>query len=380
MMRRARWSPASPLSGTGVAPVVQMSPSPIDFGAAPVGGMSPGKAVKISNGGSDDLHINVLHFGGTNSGDFSSPDAPNLPLTIAANAATMFHIVFSPTNPGPESAEVDIGSDDPQTPTLVLSLAGLGAQMGFSASPPSIDFGNVMTGVTTTPKPLIISNTGDSDFTVSSIALSGTDAGAFAVDNPGPIIIGHGKATQVGVTFSPTLVGAATAVLTVRVGQLTPETVMLRGSAFAASLGVSPAALDFGVVQSGRASAPQTVTIENAGSEPLTIDTVVSSDPVFAVDTTMTSFTLGPGGTTTFAVVFTPAAVITSVAQVGGTTKGKDKPIASVRLSGAGSAPAGGGCTLGARPAHSPLLVLLFGFALVGANWIRRRMRCPILL
>ena len=380
-------SPTLALTGAGTSPKIGVVPSPIDLGSAPIGGMATEKAVTLSNSGSDDLHIHFLAIGGQDAADFTSPDAPAIPLTLAAGTSSSFHVFFTPSSAGMETAELDISSDDPVMGMAAIPMHGVGIQSGFSLSPPdAIDFGDEIVEFSSLPRSLTITNSGDGDVMLPSIVISGMNADVFALDRAGPITLAHGKSAIIHVTFTPRAVGSATATLTVSGAQLMPMAVTLSGIGVSPALAVQPATLDFGSVQVGTASAPETVTVTNGGGATLTLDAIASGDSLFAVDTSKTELTLGAGRSTTFAVVYSPIAKVSSIGQIGVTLKGQTKPAATVRASGSGVIPgqranaARGGCSVGGDsasvPASAPLSLVFFCLVfsgLVFALRLRRR-------
>ena len=85
----------------------------------------------------------------------------------------------------------------------------------ISVSPASHDFGNIARGHSSVPKTFTISNTGTANLVVSSIGMTGGDAGMFSVatggTNPCPSLsptIAPGGNCTINATFSPTSTGA----------------------------------------------------------------------------------------------------------------------------------------------------------------------------
>jgi hypothetical protein len=90
-------------------------------------------------------------------------------------------------------------------------------ETGISASPPILDFGNVLVGSTSTPQTLTISNTGTADLHISGIALSDTtnysldiNAGSNPCGSTNPTIASNSSCT-VTVTFNPSSEGTKVA-------------------------------------------------------------------------------------------------------------------------------------------------------------------------
>lgn len=72
---------------------------------------------------------------------------------------------------------------------------------------------------------------------------------------------------------------------------------------------LSPTSLNFGPVAVGSSSTPQTVTVSNTGTLPLTISNITSSDPQFTFTSAALPITVPAGGNTTVDVTFSPTAL-----------------------------------------------------------------------
>ena len=101
----------------------------------------------------------------------------------------------------------------------------------------------------------------------------------------------------------------------------------------AAAAAVSPSTLAFGAQAVGTTSAPQTVTVSNLGTEPMTITGLSSSNPDYAT-TSPSSTTVAGGSSATFQVTFTPSAVGPRNGTVTVGTSAGDK---TVSVSGSGT-------------------------------------------
>ncbi len=96
-----------------------------------------------------------------------------------------------------------------------------------------IPFGNITQGVASPAQTVTISNTGSADLTVTSIQITGTDAGQFSLDLSGgttpcgsvPRTVAEGSNCTVTVTFSPTSIGTKSATLAVASNDLAKGTV-----------------------------------------------------------------------------------------------------------------------------------------------------------
>ncbi len=364
------------LACTGIAPILTATPNPVDFGKVFVGTTSPEIAVTVKNTGTDDLNISFFNVSGPDAGDFSSNDLPN-GAVLPPGGTQVVHFTFTPSRGGPEMASLDMLTDDPQQPNATVPITGSGEVAGIDVQPQEVDFGNVPVGNMAT-KPVTITNTGDASIDVNSITIAGPNGNAFSVDNHGPLTIGVGQSATVNVTFAPLIGGMASGSLTTTPSQLPPVVIQLKGTGVAPMVTVSPLTLDFGMVTAGSPSDPKLVTVKNTGSQPITIDKILSSDPQFTVDQTMTKLTLKPNEYTTFAVVFTPADAVGAHANITIALANSSKPIAQVSASGLGiPAPERnmpGGCSCSLASARPPLgAAALFALVLLPLAILRRR-------
>jgi hypothetical protein len=187
------------------------------------------------------------------------------------------------------------------------------------------------------------------------------------------------------VTFSPTNSTAAMATLTAQPDQgLGALALPLKGLGIGAGVSVNPPSASFGSVTVGLASDAKTFTIMNTGSIAAKIDSVgpavntdMSPNPNFVVDTSKTSLMLAKGASTTFNVSFDPTSEGSETATVPIVVGGKT--LAMVGVSGTGTAPmamGNCGCALGAKRPRPPLGALaIAALALLGMLGARRRTR-----
>lgn len=91
--------------------------------------------------------------------------------------------------------------------------------------PASLNFGQVIIGVTSTPQPVTISNTGPANLAIKAIETTGADAGMFSVATGGPNpcssltpTVAPGENCTVNITFSPTSTFEKTAALIISFG------------------------------------------------------------------------------------------------------------------------------------------------------------------
>jgi len=120
-----------PLSGEGVAgatPDIAVDPTSHDYGQVALGAGST-QAFTVENVGTADLNVSSTQITGPDAGDFAIVSGGGA-FTLAPMAQQVIEVEFTPSSVGPKSADLEIASDDPDTPLLVVPLAGEGVDAG----------------------------------------------------------------------------------------------------------------------------------------------------------------------------------------------------------------------------------------------------------
>ena len=187
-----------------------------------------------------------------------------------------------------------------------------------SFSPQSLTFSPQVIQTKSAPQMVTLTNQGSTALTISSIALSGTGATDFLEQNNcGSSVPPNGTCT-ITVAFAPKTQGAVSAMVVVNTPGGSPDFVV-SGTGNESKL--TPAWMNFGGVQVGQASAPQTATLTNVGKALLRIDMyegirLVGSGSKDFTATNNCGFMLKPGASCSITVTFTPKVQGTVSAQV----------------------------------------------------------------
>jgi len=114
-------------NGTFITPEANISVSPesLSFGYVPLGN-SKYVEITISNTGSANLTISTFSITDANSSEFSVIGGACQGQTLSPTGTCIFKVSHSPTSEGAKSASLTILSDDPDTPSLTVSLTGTG--------------------------------------------------------------------------------------------------------------------------------------------------------------------------------------------------------------------------------------------------------------
>jgi hypothetical protein len=269
--------------------------------------------------------------------DISSSDPAFVPQTttavIAPGAFATVNVDFTPASVASFSGTLTITSDDPDEPTVQVTLSGAGVEPEIDLPVASLDFGEVMIGTTATAS-LQIHNVGGWPLTVSAIS----SGDPFAPQPPPPpdVIIPAGGSAQVDVDFTPTLLGPAGGTLTITSDDPDEPTVAVALSGVGVAPDIAaPPNLEFGDREVGVPVTAQ-VGILNLGDATLDVTDISSDDPAFVPQ--QTSAAVPPGGDFVFDVIFTPGVTAPFSGALTITSNDPDEPTVAVPLSGAGVA------------------------------------------
>lgn len=161
------------------------------------------------------------------------------------------------------------------------------AQPSLQLSATSLDFGSLPV-LNSKSLPLTLTDVGEADLSVSSIAITPAD-GTFALQGTPPTSVpGGGGAQTLTLVFTPPQQQTYQATLTLQSDDPThpSATVTLTGTgSTAGQLTVSPDPVDFGQVGEGQ-TALQQLTLSSVGTAPLTLDAIAltdGGDPSFSI-------------------------------------------------------------------------------------------------
>jgi hypothetical protein len=192
---------------------------------------------------------------------------------------------------------------------------------GIQFTPPSLDFGSVTQGVTSSPMTITVTNTGDAALTISNIKLTGTDSSDFAETNTCPGSLAPASTCTITVTFTPSVGGTLAATITLNDSAPgSPQNINISGTGASSSPQVSlfPTTVTFIGQPLGGSSPPQTVTLINNGTGPLTITsiTVTGGAKKDFSQTNDCGTSVPANGSCSIDVVFTPTVAGTREASI----------------------------------------------------------------
>jgi hypothetical protein len=344
---------AARLSRTGT-PAVSLSPTSLAFGSQPVRTTSTVHTVTLSNTGNAALRITSLAVRGTNGSNFGQTNTCG--SSVAAGANCTISVTFTPAASGSRTASLSITENASAwgwASLQTVSLSGTGTLSAATGtapvdglSPTSLAFGNQSVGTTSTAQTVTLSNTGNAALSITSLALTGTNASDFAQTNTCGSSVAASANCTISVRFTPSASGSRTASVSITdnaSGSLQRVSLSGTGTQTAATgtsalVSLSPASLAFGNQSAGTTSGAQTVTLSNTGHAALSITSLAltgtnASD--FAQSNTCGS-SLAAGAKCTIAVMFTPSVAGTEAASLNIADNSSGSP-QTVPLSGAGT-------------------------------------------
>jgi hypothetical protein len=181
---------------------IQVSSNSINFGSDVVGSNST-QALIITNTGTATLTISQL----TETGPAFSVSGFSLPLNVNVGQQTTITVAFRPTAVGAVSGNISIASNALTSPTSVsLSGTGIAATLTLNVSPTSLGFGNITTGTSSATQSVTITNTGNSNVTISQITTGG--AGYSVTGGSTPVTLTPTQSLVLTVQFSPAVAGS----------------------------------------------------------------------------------------------------------------------------------------------------------------------------
>jgi hypothetical protein len=238
---------------------IVVAPLALDFGTITVG-TTLTLTTTISNVGGADL--TVTSFTPTGSVDFSLNPATQLPpFTIAPGGSVDVSVDYTPGEAAADVGTLIIASNDPDEPTVTVSLAGTGeaptgGQCDIAVAPLALDFMQVVQGNIATLTTTITNNSADTDCIVSALTFTGSADFALNTGAPAtPFAVPPLGSVAVPVDYTPVDVGADSGTLDIAsddpVNPVVSVSLAGEGIAAVCDIDVNPLALDFGPVNLG---------------------------------------------------------------------------------------------------------------------------------
>jgi Abnormal spindle-like microcephaly-assoc'd, ASPM-SPD-2-Hydin/HYDIN/CFA65/VesB-like, Ig-like domain/Cep192 domain 4 len=303
------------------------TPASLNFPGTVFGAESSAITVSLQNTGNATLSPTSIAM----SGDFSETDNC-VNQTIAVGASCSIQVTFTPQTTGPLAGQMTVFANV-YGGQLSVDLKGTGTPAGeVTLSPPSVNFGQVEVGSTSSLLQITVANSSAAAVPISSISI--TPPFAIASNACGASSLTANADCQLQVVFAPTQPGPAMGLLTFADGAGV-QTVGLNGTGEAAPTDIlNVASLTFPATAEGQLSDAQPITITNTGGMPLTSISISASGEFRQSNTCGTQ--LAAGVVCNISVKFAP----TQIGALTGTLTFADAlRTQSVSLSGTGLAP-----------------------------------------
>ncbi|WP_435186440.1 choice-of-anchor D domain-containing protein [Halobellus sp. EA9] len=218
-------------------------------------------------------------------------------------------VEFNPdtSDSGTVTATLTIESNDPDDPSVDVSLVGTATAPDATVNRSTVTFGDVRTGTTSATETVQITNEGGAPVNVTSTSLD--SAAQFNLTGFTGTLV-PGETATVSVRATPTSTGTLTTTLNIttnRTDDVDPVTLEASGVAPSVTI-ASDLSGDFGEVGTS-SSATQTITIQNDGEATLVLDNISASGDAFQILGGQQTQSIGAGESTTLGVVFSPTAV-----------------------------------------------------------------------
>jgi hypothetical protein len=324
-----------------ITPVVNLSSTNLSFGTQNVGTMSTSQSVTLTNAGIATLNLSSISAGGDFALTVTGTSCPYGGGTVATGTNCTIDVTFTPTATGARTGTVTITDNASGSPQLV-NLSGTGVAPAAFLSVATLTFANQVTNTTSAAQSVTLTNTGSGVLSISSIALTGSNPGDFAIsaNTCGPTVA-PGANCSIGITFTPLASSARAANLTFADNASTsPQSVTLTGKGLD-PFAVSPATLAFGNEGAGTTSAAKNVTLRNNTSAPVSITGTSITGPngtEFAQAATTCGPSLAAHAACTVSITFSPVVTGAESATLTITDSAANSP-QSVGFSGTGVQP-----------------------------------------
>ena len=279
----------------------------LNFGSVQVGSTST-KPIAVTNTQKTNMTLSQVNITGSSFG-FAGP---TLPITLAPQQTVQLSISFTPQTSGSLSGTGTVScvwgnGKAPHNSNVSTNFSGTGVAPGYLSVPSSMNLGTVMVGSSQT-QPLTLSNTGASSLTISSATVNGS---GFTISGLSfPYTLAAGASVNLSVTFSPTIVGAVNATLSLISNASNPSvSVSLTGTGSSpnGTLGVTPGSINFGTVTIGNTQSQSGSLTASGGN--VVVSSASSNNSLFTLAGLSLPITIQSGQSVPFSVTFAPTAV-----------------------------------------------------------------------
>ena len=264
------------ISGLGIAPLIEISPSTLSFGSQSVGSTSKSKTVTLRNSGTAPLQIAGLELQGGGAKDFRRQRDKCSKETLSPKDTCTVEFSFAPRAAGVRSVDLAISSDSLQEPAdFRISGEGIWTGAAFAVEPKNLRFADYLVGSDQMKQRIVITNRQSSAIRGLEVDLvSETAAYSVTKESCSGRSIAPGESCTVYVGFSAPDEGDFSALLQLGDQRLGVFGVELQGRGVAPRWVLSTDALDLGTVRVGSKSELLGVELANEGSAAARVSSV----------------------------------------------------------------------------------------------------------
>jgi hypothetical protein len=112
-------------------PDVEVSPASYEFGVTEINTVSTPNTFTVRNDGVGDLMVDTISITGSNPAEFQIVSDNCSEGIVGSSSMCSIAVLFSPSLSGSQNANLTIQSNDPDTPTLNITLHGTGMQSSY---------------------------------------------------------------------------------------------------------------------------------------------------------------------------------------------------------------------------------------------------------
>jgi hypothetical protein len=289
---------------------LSVSATSLQFGSETVGTQEQ-QSLTLTAVGNTPVNISSITLSG---GSFQAVP-PALPATLKGGQSLTMPVQFIPKSTGSAQGMLTIASDAANTPSVAVSLSGVGV-IATSAGVPALTLSPANVAFATVPigsravSSVTLTSSGTANLVVQGLSTkgSGFTTGQLAL----PVTLPPGQQISLPVTFAPGSVGAAQGQITVMDNATTGSTTIgLSGTGATAgvpSIFANPTSLDFGD-QTVASNSFKTITLVSNGAVPATVKSVTVSGQDFTSAVQGLPAVLQPNQQLSIKVQFIPAVV-----------------------------------------------------------------------
>ena len=203
------------ITGTGIAPQAVLSPNPLAFPATLVSTAATPLPMTLSNPGTAPLTITSISVTGTNASSFGQTN--NCGASLAAGASCTITVTFTPASAAALTAAISVADSASGSPHSA-ALTGTGTPPLIPQavlSPNPLGFPSTTINTPAAPLPMTLSNPGNTPLAISSISVTGANAGNFGETNNCGATLAAGASCTITVSFTPGTAATLTAAISV---------------------------------------------------------------------------------------------------------------------------------------------------------------------